>query len=104
MRCAVHMIKHKGLQVVLIENVEGILHSRRGGSAPPQRPIDYIMTKLRKGGPGWRWGLWRLNASDFGLHQSRRRVYIYGMDQASAPSPIQAPRLPVAIRSGSIMH
>ena len=52
LRCAFHMIKHKGLQVVLIENVEGLLHSRRGGSAPPQRPIDYIMTKLRKWGPG----------------------------------------------------
>ena len=104
LRCAVHMIKHKGLQVVLIENVEGILHSRRGGAAPPQRPIDYIMTKLRKGAPGWRWGLWRLNACDFGLHQSRSRAYIYGMGKASAPRPNQAPRLPVAIRNVSILH
>jgi len=58
-------------KVVLIENVHGLLHSHRG------RDFAIVLQTLDRLGYGVAWRV--LNSKDFGIPQSRRRVFIVGV-------------------------
>lgn len=58
-------------KVVVLENVHGLLHSHRG------RDFGIILKQLDEFGYGVAWRV--LNSKDFGVPQSRRRVFIVGV-------------------------
>ena len=58
-------------QVVVLENVHGLLSSHRG------RDFAIVLKELDKLGYGVAWRV--LNSKDFGVPQSRRRVFIVGV-------------------------
>ena len=80
----IDVIVRKASQTALImfimENVVGIT---RGPNADGDTPAAIITKKLRESCPGWRVDLHILNAKDFGLPQSRGRVYWVGHRVAS---------------------
>ncbi|MCF0072478.1 DNA cytosine methyltransferase [Dyadobacter sp. CY261] len=71
-------------QVFVIENVSGILGRR---NEKGDRVIDIILTTFRN--LGYHVEIWRLNALNFGVPQSRERVFIvgnvYGLPIGSPP-------------------
>ena len=76
----VFLIFHRGLKVVLLENVTGALKSSRG-----QIPFfDKLLLALRTSVPFWRWGVDEVNCKDYLSAQSRPRVVLRGTMEGSA--------------------
>ena len=76
----VFLIFHKGLRVVLLENVTGALKSNRG-----EIPFfDKLLLALRSAVPFWRWGVDEVNCKDYLSAQNRPRVVLRGTMQGSA--------------------
>ena len=76
----VFLIFHRGLRVVLLENVTGALKSSRG-----QIPFfDKLLLALRTSVPFWRWGVDEVNCKDYLSAQSRPRVVLRGTMEGSA--------------------
>ena len=70
----VFLIFHKGLRVVLLENVTGALKSNRG-----EIPFfDKLLLALRSAVPFWRWGVDEVNCKDYLSAQNRPRVVLRG--------------------------
>ena len=63
----------RALQCVLLENVLGILQGGRSG-----KPYVDKLFKSHLRLPGWQWRTFVLDSKDYGLHQSRKRAYIFG--------------------------
>ncbi len=76
------------LMFFVLENVEGFTHRLRGEPAAS----DVLLQRLRVGLAGqWHLDLYHLNTADFGLPQSRRRVYLVGRSAqwfANAARPV----------------
>lgn len=86
------IILHKAsggqLRAFVLENVEGLTHKVAGEN---RKPIDMILDELRTFLPsGWSvsWDIY--NSLDYGVPQSRRRVYIRGVRVGSASVTLSA--------------
>jgi len=86
-----HLIRHGGLIYVLLENVIGILQKMDGCSTSF---MDYALEHLRKYAPNFDWRVDVLNAKQYMLPHSRRRVILQGVrrdffDGAAVPPPLE---------------
>jgi DNA (cytosine-5)-methyltransferase 1 len=71
------ILKEKNPEGFLLENVEGLItHDRVKSSDPIGRTLQTILDSLKRLEYNVSWNL--LNAADFGVPQSRKRVYIVG--------------------------
>ena len=92
------------LVAFVIENVEGIAQKPKGQSASP---LDVLLAELRSGlRDGWivEWSVY--NTKDFGLPQSRPRVYIVGrFDPDSRGARLgKVPRFAQQVTVGSLLN
>ena len=67
--------EHGNLLLFVLENVVGMSWSTKGST---EKPIDIVVKRLRKTCPGWAIEVHRVNSLDFGLPQSRTRLYVVG--------------------------
>ena len=67
--------EHGDLLLFILENVVGMSWSTKGSR---EKPIDIVVRRLRNTCPGWTIEVHRVNSLDFGLPQSRSRLYIVG--------------------------
>ena len=67
--------EHGNLLLFVLENVVGMSWSTKGST---EKPIDIVVKRLRKTCPEWAIEVHRVNSLDFGLPQSRTRLYIVG--------------------------
>ena len=79
---AIISLSRRGLSVFIIENVEGIANSQADGSRPITVIIDYLKENL--GTSHWTVEHNLVNALDFGVPQSRPRVFITGRKVSTA--------------------
>ena len=82
--------EHGGLLLFVLENVLGVLLPTKKSKS---RPIDFIVKRLRESCPGWSIEVHRVNSLDFGLPQSRPRVYIVGRKYSPEDSGSSMPPL-----------
>ena len=91
------------LMFFILENVLGIRHR----SAPEEAsPLDILMNQLRRRlGEGWAFRPVVANALDYGLPQSRRRVYLVGRKLLWYPirQPVQPPSFERRVTAGEIL-
>ena len=67
--------EHGDLLRFVLENVVGMSWSTKGSR---EKPIDIVVKRLRNTCLGWAIEVHRVNSLDFGLPQSRSRLYIVG--------------------------
>lgn len=91
------ILRDKKPRGFLLENVEGLVnHDKQDASQPIGRTLSTILNHLEGLGYQICWGV--LNASDFGIPQERKRIYITGTLQ-------QAPQLPApSFKSQPLSH
>ena len=78
----IHQGTHGQLITFVLENVQGIMKRRQGSDEPP---VKIITRRLQEGLPGWDVEVLLVNTMDFGLPQSRPRVYIVGRRKSWFP-------------------
>jgi len=78
------------LMFFVLENVQGITHRVRGATGRPESSaLDILIHQMRnKLGPTWFLRHMSLNAMDYGLPQSRPRVYLVGRKCKYYPTDI----------------
>ncbi len=85
----IRALARRGLLFYVLENVGGIKQKRKGRQ---QAPLQRILAKLSRDCPMFLPPtVWELNARDFGLAQSRPRVWIVGLRQESVRRPLRGP-------------
>ena len=90
MEIIAYQAAHGNLLLFIVENVVGMLYSTK---ACKERPIDTVVKQLRETCPGWSIEVHRLNSFDFGLPQSRSRLYIVGRKYCPENSELRMPPL-----------
>lgn len=71
------ILRAKRPKIFLLENVEGLVnHDKKNRNDKIGRTLDVILTKLKDLGYYVNWKV--LNATDFGVPQERKRIYITG--------------------------
>lgn len=97
------LLRDKRPKAFLLENVEGLVgHDRDDKASPIGRTLRTILARLEDLGYTSSWAV--LNASDFGIPQDRRRIYIVGHlgdEPIFMPNPLGTrPRLASILEEG----
>ena len=79
------IIKEKKPKFILLENVRGLLTHDRGRTH--QAIVDILEKKL-----GYKTVTWMLNSSDYGIPQTRRRMYLLGFLDEKMGEKIHEPK------------
>lgn len=72
----IYLTRHGGLLWALIENVPGVLHKMAGC---PESFMNIALPFLKQHAPEMAWRVDLLNAADYQLPHSRRRVFLQGV-------------------------
>ena len=72
----IYLTRHGGLLWALLENVQGVFHKMAGCA---ESFMDIAIRFLEENAPEMAWRVDLLNAADYKLPQSRRRVFLQGV-------------------------